>query len=303
LGNNVRYDGGNKRNDFILEKLSPYFNLISVCPECASGMGSPRESIKIFKIDGKEHLISPSNNVDHTSSMESWCNKKINKLSERLLHGGILKSKSPSCGVSSIKIFDPTNNEILDSNGKGIFARKLIETFPHLPVISEKMLLDPQELNSFILKAMFTKYFKENCAAPISLLSICEFHSKIKYFLKSISPEKLNSVDAIINSKKHPEMVEMASSYLMACFSLLDAPRNVKNSSKFLSYVANYFASDKSRYQNIVEKIEYFSKNAEGYFEIIDELRDMAINDDNEYLLSQYVLQPSELERDLLSII
>ncbi len=47
LGEQVRYDGGHKRDVFIHDTLSQYFNFVPVCPEVAIGLGIPREPIRL----------------------------------------------------------------------------------------------------------------------------------------------------------------------------------------------------------------------------------------------------------------
>ena len=45
LGMNVRYDGNNKHHLFISSLLTKHFDLFTVCPEVAIGMGVSRPPI------------------------------------------------------------------------------------------------------------------------------------------------------------------------------------------------------------------------------------------------------------------
>ena len=45
LGNNVRFDGSNKLDQWITNRLGAFFDIVAVCPEVAMGMGVPRESV------------------------------------------------------------------------------------------------------------------------------------------------------------------------------------------------------------------------------------------------------------------
>ena len=42
LGQEVRFDGGHKRDRFLTDELAPFFEWIPVCPEVEIGMGTPR---------------------------------------------------------------------------------------------------------------------------------------------------------------------------------------------------------------------------------------------------------------------
>ena len=47
LGEPVRFDGGHKRDPFLVESLGQFVDWVPVCPEVESGLGAPRESIRV----------------------------------------------------------------------------------------------------------------------------------------------------------------------------------------------------------------------------------------------------------------
>ena len=49
LGEEVRFDGGHKRDSYIIGTLSEYFEFVPVCPEVAIGLGTPREPIRMVR--------------------------------------------------------------------------------------------------------------------------------------------------------------------------------------------------------------------------------------------------------------
>ena len=56
LGEQVRHDGGHKRNAFLLEELAPHVRFVPVCPEVGIGLGAPRESIRLVRRDDRIRL-------------------------------------------------------------------------------------------------------------------------------------------------------------------------------------------------------------------------------------------------------
>ncbi|MGZ8460996.1 MAG: 2-thiouracil desulfurase family protein, partial [Candidatus Deferrimicrobiaceae bacterium] len=44
LGEKVRYDGGHKRDLFLIEMLGPFVEWVRVCPEVDCGLPVPREA-------------------------------------------------------------------------------------------------------------------------------------------------------------------------------------------------------------------------------------------------------------------
>ena len=47
LGNSVRYDGGHKRDGYIVDTLGQFFAFLPVCPEVECGLSIPRESMRL----------------------------------------------------------------------------------------------------------------------------------------------------------------------------------------------------------------------------------------------------------------
>ena len=53
LGNEVRYDGGHKRNPFLTDLLGPFVEWVPICPEVEAGFGTPREAMHLVQ-DGTD---------------------------------------------------------------------------------------------------------------------------------------------------------------------------------------------------------------------------------------------------------
>ena len=47
LGNEVRYDGGHKRNAVLTDLLGPFVEWVPICPEVEAGFGTPREAMHL----------------------------------------------------------------------------------------------------------------------------------------------------------------------------------------------------------------------------------------------------------------
>ena len=47
LGQEVRYDGGHKRDPFLTDVLARFVQWVPVCPEEEAGFGTPREAMRL----------------------------------------------------------------------------------------------------------------------------------------------------------------------------------------------------------------------------------------------------------------
>ena len=116
LGDKVRYDGKDKRNDKLIKLLENH-EIIKICPELLSGFPIPHEPIEL--LNNKAYT---KDNKDVTKQLLKGSNKTYTKIKDCDLI--ILKTKSPSCGYK--KIYDGTfSNKLIEGNG--IFTQICID--------------------------------------------------------------------------------------------------------------------------------------------------------------------------------
>lgn len=58
------------------------------------------------------------------------------------IHGCVLKSRSPSCGIDDVEVH--CHDGQIKRNGIGFFSKILHELIPKIPVTDERRLLDPE---------------------------------------------------------------------------------------------------------------------------------------------------------------
>jgi FdhD protein len=139
LGERVRYNGEHKRASW-LEALTPHVEWVPICPEVEVGMGVPREPVRLVLGETRARLVTVNTRIDHTEAMNAWADRRIAALAREDICGYVLKKDSPSCGLTSVKVFD--GDRPFRSDGRGLFAEALVSRLPGLPVIEEDRLGD-----------------------------------------------------------------------------------------------------------------------------------------------------------------
>ena len=59
LGNEVRHDGGHKRDRYVTDTLADFFDFVPVCPELEVGMSVPREPVRLVGVASAMGLPLP----------------------------------------------------------------------------------------------------------------------------------------------------------------------------------------------------------------------------------------------------
>lgn len=122
IGNNCKYNGGNNKNEKIIEYLKDK-EVILVCPEVMGGLDTPRLKSEI-DTSQKELRVINELGKDVTSYFVKGAEIALRRALANNVEVAILKEKSPSCGHKKIYNgkFDGTKVD-----GSGVFTKLLIE--------------------------------------------------------------------------------------------------------------------------------------------------------------------------------
>ena len=159
LGKNVRYDGTNKRNELILNKLPDYFELRAECPEMAIGLGVPRAPIQMVMLSNELRLLgvdAPERDV--TVAMQAHAKDMITLCAD--ISGYIFKSRSPSCGLEQVPVLNSRGELVQYSDG--FYAGMIRSAYPQLPIIDEQALGSTDKVDEFIDRVQTYHQSKHN---------------------------------------------------------------------------------------------------------------------------------------------
>jgi uncharacterized protein YbbK (DUF523 family) len=148
LGNNVRYDGGNRLDQTVIDALGPFVEWVPVCPEVESGLPVPREAMHLVQSAESRRMITICTSVDHTEQVMQWVERELADLENQGLCGFVFKARSPSCAITDAEICTPSGTLI--NKGPGIFAKMFMARFPSIPVVDEESLQDSAVRGSFL---------------------------------------------------------------------------------------------------------------------------------------------------------
>lgn len=150
LGERVRYDGNHKRKSLLIAVLSDHVVWVPVCPELELGMGVPREKVRLIvsPVDGERRMVGEASKRDWTHQMEQLAETRAVELTEDGVSGYIFKSRSPSCGLQRVKLYQGAGPP--KRQGMGLFAAAVQLRLPRLPVIEETDLTTAQACQEFL---------------------------------------------------------------------------------------------------------------------------------------------------------
>ena len=200
LGDEVRYDGGHKRDPFLTTVLGPLVEWVKVCPEVEVGMGTPREPIRLVDDHGVIRLLTVKTGIDHTASMTAYSAKRATALAAEDLCGYVLKKDSPSCGLERVRVYAASG--VPTKSGRGVFAAALVERFPTLPVEEEGRLSDPRLRENFIERIFAYDRLRRLFGRRWTLGELVAFHGAHKMMLLAHSPDAYRRLGRLVATGK-----------------------------------------------------------------------------------------------------
>jgi len=92
LGEGVRFDGGHKRDGFLVDTFGKWVEWVLVCPEVEVGLGTPRETMRLVRDGPGIRLVTPKSGVDHTERMSRFARQRVEQLAGEELRGLMLRN-------------------------------------------------------------------------------------------------------------------------------------------------------------------------------------------------------------------
>lgn len=255
LGQGVRFDGGHKKDPYIMQLLANYFSLEGICPEVESGLPIPRPTIRLVGDPVKPSLVEVLNpDNDHTERLTLFSEQKVKTLDR--LSGFILKRKSPTCGMERVKVYQTAPKPPL--LGQGIFAQALMTHYPLMPIEEEGRLHDYGLRENFIERIFVYFRWQSLIKEGITAKSLLNFHSRHKLTLLAHHQATYRQLGKELADLKNVDLDAFAHAYISTFMAAMKQVATRQNHTNVLMHIQGYFktlidAEDKEELRETID--------------------------------------------------
>jgi len=239
LGDEVRFDGGHKRDAFLTATLAPFVEWVRVCPEVEIGMGVPRETLRLVQVGADTRMITTRTAIDHTDSMRAYAARRTRQLEAMDLRGYVLKKDSPSCGMERVKVYDAQGSAPVRT-GVGIYAAVLKARFPALPIEEEGRLQDAVLRENFIERVFAYDRLRGLFDGRWTLAALVAFHTAHKMALLAHSTAAYQELGRLVASGRAVARAELRRRYEDLFMRTLARPATVRRHTNVLMHMAGH---------------------------------------------------------------
>jgi uncharacterized protein YbbK (DUF523 family)/uncharacterized protein YbgA (DUF1722 family) len=268
LGRDVRYDGGNKREEFLVDDLAEHVELVDTCPEVEVGMGTPREPIRL---DGGR-VRGVRSGRDWTDELRAHAERRVDELASLGLVGYVLKSRSPSCGLGV----------------PGVFASELVARLPELPVVEEDALRDADARDHFLTRAYAHARVRSLLDGRWGPADLVRFHSTEKLLLLAHSPGAYAALGRLVAEAGTRDRDELGPAYASGVLAALAEPATRGRHANTLEHLAGMLAPGSS----LTEEIFSYRSGEIPRRELLERIEELAREAGNQYVAAQTYLRP-----------
>jgi uncharacterized protein YbgA (DUF1722 family)/uncharacterized protein YbbK (DUF523 family) len=292
LGENVRYDGGHKRDRYLTDTLGQYVEYVPVCPEVECGLGIPREAMHLAGDPDSPRLVTIRSGIDLTERMISWARQRVEALEKEDLCGFIFKKDSPSSGMERVKVYPEKGMPA--KKGVGLFARIFMDHFPLVPVEDEGRLHDPKLRENFIEQIFTLKRWRETLAAGRTLGNLVAFHTRNKLLILSHSQTHYRLLGKRVAEGKGVPPEDLFSAYETDLLAALRLKPTRKKQVNVLQHMMGYFKKDLTpdEKQEILEVLDQYRNDLVPLIVPVTLMNHYVRKYDQAYLKEQTYLRP-----------
>jgi len=297
LGEEVRWNGGHKKDRYVKGVLDNYFDYVPTCPEVDAGMGTPRETVALYGTLEDHKMISKKSQTDWTEKMNTYMTGRISTLGKNDLCGYIFKSKSPSCGIGRVPVYSKFGSNKV-RHGPGMFASAFMKTLPLIPVEDEGRLHDPVIRENFIVRVFCFNRLQALLKDRFTMGTLVSFHTKHKFLILSHNKKKYDEMGKLVATGKSLSKEELKIRYSTLFMEALAYKSTPKKNTDVLLHMVGFLKKVLSREekQDILNTIEDYRKGLLPLIVPVTLIRHQVKKYNIEYLLDQIYLNPHPKE-------
>ena len=246
-GQKVRYNGSALRVTSPCQDLLACFELKSTCPEMAVGLGTPRQAIRLVGEKHREQALpSPTksrsaNAIAFDPNITSQLSQQADSFVEQnsALCGFILAQGSPSCGPFRVKRYS-SNGQLLGNDTAGIFARRLQELLPYLPVEDHGRLNDSVLRENFVLRVYIYQEWQKLMKKSLKPHHLTDFYRHYKMQVLAHDQQAYRDIGRSLANLKGKDLHTVAQKTGERILTALQQKANRKGHSNVLQHLQGY---------------------------------------------------------------
>ncbi|MFT5433889.1 MAG: hypothetical protein ACI9OJ_004599 [Myxococcota bacterium] len=267
LGQDVRFDGGHKRNPWVNDRLAQMVDFVPICPEVESGLPTPRESMRLVRTAGVgTALIGNRTGEDYTDRLRRWSEKRVEQIAMMDLDGYLLMKNSPSCGLERVKVYQAGVNAAPATNAVGVFTELLKNRLPTLPLAEGGWMCDSALRESFLEQIFVRMRMRTTLLTNPTVGKLVAFHTDHKLQILARSPKIYRKLGPVVATASTRPLEHVIAEYCKLVHQALTERATPGKQANVLQHAMGYFKESLSpeEKQELLASIDDYRQGLHG---------------------------------------
>jgi len=162
------------------------------------GLGVPRATVRLVRLDGGDRLVQPATGRDVTGEMSAFAARFLDALPP--VDGFLLKGGSPTSGTGGVRVYPSAAKSAAIDRIPGMFAREVLTRFSQLPVEDELRLNNPRIRDHFLAAIFSLAAFRE-VEATGDPDALAQFHEASTFYLTACHRQLARRMERLVASR------------------------------------------------------------------------------------------------------
>jgi len=217
--------------------LEPFVNFFSICPEADCGLGVPRAPLRLVKLKEEILLFQPASGRSFNLEFREYVRKLVAYRAD--YEGAIFKSRSPSCGLDRVKLYDYHSENIVGKTS-GLFVTYL------RPLFAESFFIDEGRLNDSTLRdrfltAIFVYAEWKMIRSELTPAALIAFHSRNKLLFMAYNQNLLRCAGRLLRDLSGGSFAKVVELYQQLLLKILRSNYRHQSHINVLEHIYGYF--------------------------------------------------------------
>jgi len=285
-----RYNGEIVHDKFVT-RLEPHVDFVCVCPEVEIGLGTPRAPVRIVSSKDTFKLIQPSSGLDVSARMRRFSRDFFEGLKE--VDGFILKNRSPSCGITDVKVYSGPEKGPVIGKTAGFFGGAVLEQFGDRAIEDEGRLKNLSIREHFLTRVFAFAGFR-SLQQSQSMSALVRFHAENKLLLMAYNQTKMRELGRIVANADGKRIGAVLELYEKSFRTALHNPPRRASPINVLMHGLGYFKKELSAREkrHFLEMLEAYRQGRTPLSSAVSVLRSWVMRFQAEYLYRQTFFGP-----------
>jgi uncharacterized protein YbgA (DUF1722 family)/uncharacterized protein YbbK (DUF523 family) len=275
-----------------IEKLKKHIDFITVCPESDIGLGVPRKPVRLVHGENGVDMVQHETGKNCTAAMNDFSATFFSSLQS--LDGFIYKEKSPSCGMSNVKIHSGIDaGAAVRQMGSGLFGASFKDLFPLTPICSEGHLYNFMLREHFYTQIYTLARFRSILDNP-AMKNLVDFHARHKLILMSYHQTIMRQLGKLVANHEQRDPAIVYSDYQALLCKALAKPPKIVSPINVLMHAMGYFSEKISTGEKkfFLDTLEQYRHKKIPLSVCNAIIKSWIVRFDEQYLAAQYFFEP-----------